>query len=78
MGFIKIKIKPKEKPYAPSTTHWTDAGGRRVLIRDMSDAWLNNIRKMFAGNKRYEKKIQPILLEIKRRKINRKRKIHNI
>lgn len=52
---------------------WIDKNGREVVIRFMSDYWLNNIRKMFKGEDR--QKIQPIIDEIKRR--NKKRKIKN-
>ena len=51
-----------------SKRFWTDYKGRKVEISTMSDKWLNNIRK-----KVKDKKLkQPILDEIKRRKLKRK------
>jgi hypothetical protein len=51
-----------------SNRYWTDHKGRKVEIPTMSDKWLNNIRK-----KTKDKELkQPILDEIKRRKLKRK------
>jgi len=51
-----------------SKRFWTDHKGRKVEISTMSDKWLNNIRK-----KVKDKELkQPILDEIKRRKLKRK------
>lgn len=44
---------------------WTDHKGRTVIIKSMSDRWLNNIRKKWTGERR--KLIKPIIDEIKRR-----------
>ena len=46
---------------------WIDNKGRQVEIHTMSDRWLNNIRKKFKGTE----KVEPILAEIKRRKLKR-------
>jgi hypothetical protein len=51
-----------------SNLYWTDHKGREVEISTMSDRWLNNIRKKIKDK---ELK-QPILDEIKRRKLKRK------
>ena len=51
-----------------SNRFWTDHKGRKVEISTMSDKWLNNIRKKIKDK---ELK-QPILDEIKRRKLKRK------
>ena len=48
--------------------YWTDHKGREVEISTMSDGWLNSIRKKIKDK---ELK-QPILDEIKRRKLKRK------
>lgn len=49
---------------------WTDGKGRSIDIQSMSDRWLNNIRKYFSDQ---PQKAQPILDEIKRRKLKRKK-----
>ncbi len=46
---------------------WIDNKGRQIEIHTMSDRWLNNIRKKFKGTE----KVEPILTEIKRRKLKR-------
>ena len=46
---------------------WVDNKGRSVEIHTMSDRWLNNIRNKFKGTE----KVNPILSEIKRRKLKR-------
>lgn len=46
---------------------WIDNKGRQVEMHTMSDRWLNNIRKKFKGTE----KAEPILAEIKRRKLKR-------
>ena len=51
-----------------SNRYWTDHKGRKIEISTMSDKWLNNIRKKMK-NKELK---QPILDEIKRRKLKRK------
>ena len=47
--------------------YWIDHKGREIEISTMSDKWLNNIRKKIKDK---ELK-QPILDEIKRRKLKR-------
>lgn len=51
-----------------SNRYWTDHKGQKVEISTMSDKWLNNIRKKIKDKKLK----QPILDEIKRRKMKRK------
>jgi hypothetical protein len=51
--------------------YWKDQKGRKVKISTMSDKWLNNIRKKIKDK---ELK-QPIIDEIKRRMLKRKRTI---
>ena len=57
----------KEKAFEVT---WTDHTGRPVKVHTMSDKWLNNIRKKFKGRHYL---IEPVLDEIKRRKLKRKK-----
>ena len=54
--------------YDVSNRYWIDKKGRKINISTMTDKWLNNIRKKIKDK---ELK-QPILDEIKRRKLKRK------
>lgn len=63
----KYKNTDSHALYTVSPAAWVDNKRRRVEIHTMSDKWLNNIRKKFKG----AEKVEPILAEIKRRKLKR-------
>lgn len=56
---------------------WRTAKWKGVLIRTMSDRWLNNIRKYFREGDGREK-IKPVMDEIKRRRNKRNKHFKNI
>ena len=70
MNNLQNNQKSDEPPMRYDTllaSVWTDNKGRQVEIHTMSDRWLNNIRKKFKETER----VEPILAEIKRRKLKR-------